>query len=99
MKPTETGSAFVALAGIDLELVLSEQHERVVGKDSVVSFEAVSLQLPKSTERASYARCTVTVHRVLDGTLVVTFQGRTLARFALNGASLLQAASRRKRAA
>jgi len=99
VKPTETGSAFVPLAGIDLELVLSEQHERVVGKDSVVSFEGVSLQLPKSTERASYARCTVLVHRVLDGTLVVTFQDRLLARFALNGASIVQATSRRKRAA
>jgi hypothetical protein len=99
VRPTETGSAFVPLAGIDLELVLSEQHPRVVGKDSVVSFEGVALQLPKSAERASYARCSVTVHRVLDGTLVVTFLGRVLARFAMNGASLLQPASRRRRAA
>ena len=99
VKPTETGSAFVPLAGIDLELVLSEQHTRVVGKDSVVSFEAVALQLPKSVERASYARCSVIVHRLIDGTLAVTFLDRVLARYAMNGASLLQSASRRRRAA
>lgn len=99
VKPTESGSAFVPLAGIDLELVLAERHERVVGKDSVVSFEGVALQLPKSAERPSYARCSVVVHRLLDGTLVVTFLDRVLARYAMNGAPVLQPASRRKRAA
>ena len=99
VKPTEAGSAFVPLAGIDLELVLAEQHERIVGKDSVVSFESISLQLPKSAERPSYARCSVRVHRLLDGTLAVTFLDRVLARYAPNGTALLQPASRRRRAA
>lgn len=69
VKPTESGSAFVPLVGMDLELVLSEQHERVVGKDSIVSFENLALQLPRGQERASYARCAVLVHRVLDGSV------------------------------
>ena len=99
VTPTESSSAFVPLAGIDLELVLAERHERIVGKDSVVSFEGVALQLPKSAERASYARCSVVVHRVLDGTLVVTFLDRVLARYAMTGALLLQPASRRRRVA
>ncbi len=99
VKPTDTGSAFVPLAGIDLELVLAEQHERIVGKDSVVSFESISLQLPKSAERPSYARCSVRVHRLLDGTLAVTFLDRVLARYAPNGSALLQPTTRRKRAA
>jgi transposase len=99
VRPTEAGSAFVPLAGIDLELVLSEQHERVVGKDGVVSFEGVALQLPKSSERPSYARCSVVVHRLLDGTLVVTFLDRILARYARTGAALLQPAARRSKKA
>lgn len=99
VKPTESGSAFVPLVGIDLELVLSEQHERVVGKDSVVSFENLALQLPRGQERASYARCTVIVHRVLDGSLVVTHMGRVLARFTSDGAPARQPRPRKLRAA
>lgn len=99
VKPTESGSAFVPLAGIDLELVLSEQHERVVGKDSVVSFDGIALQLPKSADRASYARCTVTVHRLLDRTLAVSFLDRVLARYEATGAAVLQPIVRRRKAA
>lgn len=99
VKPTETGSAFVPLVGMDLELVLSEQHERVVGKDGVVSFENLALQLPRGQERASYARCAVLVHRVLDGSLVVTHMGRVLARYASDGAPARQPRPRKLRAA
>lgn len=98
VKPIESGSAFVPLDGIDLELVLSVQHGRVVGKDGVVSFEKLSLQLPKSSERASYARCAVTVHRLLDGTIAVSFLDRVLARFSQTGV-LLPHSARRKKAA
>lgn len=99
VKPTESGSAFVPLVGMDLELVLSEQHERVVGKDSVVSFENLALQLPRGQERASYARCAVIVHRVLDGSLVVTHMGRILARYASDGAPARQQQPRKLRVA
>jgi hypothetical protein len=51
VKPTESGSAFVPLVGMYLELVLPEQHERVVGKDSIVSFENLALQLPRGQVR------------------------------------------------
>ena len=99
VKPTESGSAFVPLVGMDLELVLSEQHERVVGKDSIVSFENVALQLPRGQERATYARCAVLVHRVLDDSLVVTHMGRVLARYASDGAPARQPRPRKVRAA
>jgi transposase len=97
--PTESGSAFVPLAGIDLDLVLSEKYERVVGKDCVVSFETLSLQLPAPRDRASHARCAVTVHRLVDGTLAVAWNGQELARFSAAGALLREPRRRRERAA
>lgn len=98
VKPAQTGSAFVLLAGIDLELVLAEQHPRVVGSDNVVSFESIPLQLPPSKERPSYARCSVTVHRLVDSSLAITFLGRVLGRFSAAG-SLLQGIDLRRRRA
>ena len=79
--PTEPESAFVPLTGINLELLLSVQHERVVQKDNTVHFERLCLQLPPGRERIHFARCPVLVHEFLDGTLGVSFQGKQLARF------------------
>ncbi len=85
VTPTQSGSAFVPLVGIELELLLSIQHERTVTTDSVVSFESVRLQLPRRTDRAHYVRCPVLVHEFADGTLGVSYQGRLLARYARAG--------------
>jgi hypothetical protein len=90
-------SAFVALRGLDLELLLSMQHERVVRNDSTVVFEKLVLQLPAGRERRHYVRCPVAVHELLDDTLAVSYQGRLLARFTRQG-DLLAATSRRRAA-
>ena len=81
VKPREAERAFTSVAGADLELVLTIQHERIVRNDHTVSVGAVILQLPPSRERFSFARCPVTVHEFLDGTLGVSFQGKLLARY------------------
>ena len=81
VTPREKGNAFLKLAVRDLELVLSVQHERVVRPDNVVVFERLLLQLPPPRHRAHYVRCPVLVHRFLDTTLGVSFQGRLIARF------------------
>lgn len=94
--PTESGSAFVPLAGIDLDLVLSEKYERVVGKDCVVSFENLGLQLPAPKDRPTYARCAVIVHRIVDGTLAVVWNGQEVARFSPAGGRLLRESRRRR---
>jgi len=85
VEPAEPESAFVAIAGLDLELLVSVQHERVVQKDSTVLFERRVLQLPKLRDRSSYVRCPVLVHEFLNGTLGVSYQGRLLARFSSDG--------------
>jgi len=50
-----------------------------------VAFERLSLQLPRTTERAHYVRCEVTVHEFPEGPLGVSYQGRLLARYARDG--------------
>jgi len=47
VRPAQPESAFVPLVGIDLRLLLSVQHERVVRNDSTVTFERTTLQLPQ----------------------------------------------------
>src|SRR5690242_11581695 len=51
IKPAQPESAFVKLTGIELELVLSSKHERVVRNDNTVSFQNLILQLPSTRHR------------------------------------------------
>lgn len=88
VKPLESGSAFVPVVGVDLELLLSVQHERVVRNDSTVAFDRLALQLPPGRDRLHDVRCPVLVHELLDGTLAVSYQGRPLARFTRDGQPL-----------
>jgi hypothetical protein len=92
VTPAQSGTAFVSLIGVDLELLLSVQHERTVWNDSTVSFEGLKLQLPPRTDRAHYVRCPVVVHEFPEGTLGISYQGRLLARYSRAGQLLLSVA-------
>lgn len=85
VKPAVTESAFTKLVGIDLELVLAEEHTRVVAKDNTLSIDGVRLQLQPARDRIHFVRCEVTVHRLPDGELVVTHLGRVLGRYTADG--------------
>ncbi len=89
VKPSERGSAFVPLAGLDVELLLSIQHERIVNKDNTVSFKNLALQLPMTDHRLHFVRCPVLVHELLDYTLAVSHLGRVIARFDPTSGDLL----------
>lgn len=95
VEPAQPESAFMTVAGMDLELLLSVQHERIVRGDSTVAFECLVLQLPASDARRHYVRCPVLVHELVDGYLAVTYQGRTLARFDRTGTLLTRPRSKR----
>ena len=99
VTPTQAGSAFVPLVGVDLELLLSAQHERVVRNDSTVPFETLTLQLPQLPQRPHYVRCPVLVHEFPAGTLGISYQGQLLARYDRAGHLLPSAAPRRRSAA
>lgn len=88
VTPTEPESAFVPLAGVDLDLLLSVQHERIVRNDHTVAFRRLLLQLPQGRDRLHYVRCPVLVHELAAGVLAVTYQGRLLARFDPDGVLL-----------
>jgi transposase len=81
VKPAQPESAFVKLAGIELELVLSSKHERIVRNDNTVTFKNLILQLPSTRQRIHFVRCPVTVHQFSNGTLGISYQGRLLARY------------------
>ena len=98
VKPAQPESAFVPLVGVDLRLVLSRQHERVVRNDSTVSFERLVLQLPPTPHRPHYVRCPVLVHEFPDNSLGISYQGRLLARYNRQG-TLLEAPAAKGKAA
>src|SRR5437870_4027293 len=72
VKPAQPESAFVKLAGVELELVLSSKHERVVRNDNTVTFKNLILQLPATRQRIHFVRCPVTVHQFGNGTLGIS---------------------------
>lgn len=95
VKPSQSGSAFVPLVGIDLNLLLSIQHERTVRNDNTVTYNNLVLQIPESGQRLHFVRCPVTVHEFPNGHFGVSYQGKLLAQYGSDGALI----HRKKRAA
>jgi hypothetical protein len=86
MQPArEEGSAFVPWYGGEIDDILCEQYERVVGKDNCVTFEGKKLQIPSDRHRMHYVKVKVRVYRYLDGHLAVFHGPRCLARYDVNG--------------
>ena len=98
VKPAQPESAFTKLVGVDLSLLLSVQHERVVAKDNTVRFEGLVLQLEPTRHRDHFVRCPVIVHELTDRTLAVSYQGRILARFTRDGQLIRRTAAARSAA-
>ena len=81
VSPMEQGTAFVPFIGGCLDDQLCERFERTVGKDNCVSFEKLSLQIPKDQHRYHYVKTRIQVHRYLDNSLAVFHGPRLLARY------------------
>jgi hypothetical protein len=86
--PAQAGHAFTRVAGLDLALLVSVQHERIVANDNTVTFGKLTLQLPRLPSRLHLARCPVLVHELLDDSLGVSFSGKLIARFDRQGTAL-----------
>ena len=84
----EEGSAFVPWIGGDLDDVLCETYERVVGHDNGVRFDKQVLQIPADIHRCHYVKAKVRVLRHLNGTLSIFHGPRRLARYRADGAPL-----------
>jgi len=75
MQPAmEEGTSFVPCDARQIEDILCEHFDRVVGKDNCVSFEGIKLQIPQDR-----------VLRYPEGDLAVFHGPRLLARFTADG--------------
>jgi transposase len=83
--PADPTSAFVPLHGIKLDAILCEQEERTVGKDNVVTIDALALQVAKQPGRRTCAGLRVTVRRDIHGQLSVWHGTRCFGRFDSHG--------------
>jgi Winged helix-turn helix len=87
--PADPARAFTALdASVDLEQLLADEVERVVGRDNVVSLEGLALQLAKQRGRRSCAGLRVTVRRHLTGEHTVWRGPQCLGRYDAQGQPL-----------
>ncbi len=80
-----TKSVFVPWVGERIEEVLCEQYERIVNNANCVSFEGLTLQIPKDPNRYHYVKTKVKVKRYNDMTLAVFHGPRKLANYDING--------------
>ena len=99
VAPAQAELAFTKLVGIDLKLLLSVQEKRVVRNDNTVTFDSTTLQIPPSRNRSHFVRCPVTVHRFLDQTLGVSYQGQLLGAYSLQGKIISNSNKTKKKAA
>lgn len=88
--PREEGSAFVELAGVNLDDYLCQRYERVVGKDNCVSIKSLQLQLPKNQHRYHYVKSTVNVLIHLSGELSIYHGPLLLGRYAESGELIVE---------
>ena len=79
--PADPASAFVPLAGADLDQILCVEEERVVGRDNVVTTARVPLQVAKQPGRRTCAGLRVLVRRHLNGQHSVWHGTRCLGRY------------------
>lgn len=86
VEAKEQGSAFFPLAKeTRLDRIFSLQHERQVNNDNTISFKNLVLQIPKSTIRHHFVRCTVKVYEHLNGEISIGFGPHTIAVFNQDG--------------
>ncbi len=57
------------------------KHQRLVAKDNTISFNGHRLPISPARTRSSYAHCRVEVRQLMNGQLLVCYQGKPLARF------------------
>lgn len=81
VEPSERGTAFIRVVGVNLDQVFATRHERTVNPDNTVSFENRVLQLPKVKGIATLRGRKVEVRQHLDGNLDVLLGRRLVGSF------------------
>lgn len=81
----QAGSAFVTIPGVDLNEILCEQEDRLVGQDNTVVFHRLRLQIPPSPLRPHFVKARVKVRRYQNGAHAVFHGLRCLGRYDAQG--------------
>ena len=81
VEAAQAVSAFLPVAGVDLERVFAARYERVVQRDNTVRFENRRYQLPKLKGVSTLAGRKVELRQHLDQTLEVLIGKRLIAAF------------------
>lgn len=80
VRPTNQKSAYRPVPNhLQLALVFSVQEERVVRADNTISFEGKTYLVSAAKTRTSFAKTTVTVHRLITGDIRLFYKGQELA--------------------
>jgi len=66
---------------INLKHVLCWKYKRVVKNDNTVSLDGMTFQIPPSDIRCSFAKATVGIHKLLDGTITIHYKNCEIVRF------------------
>jgi transposase len=85
VPPSQFGTGFTPLMGVNLEEILCVQEERQVGNDNCVSYRRLKLQIPESPLRPHFVKARVKVHVYLDGSHAVFHGPRCIGRYDENG--------------
>lgn len=85
VKAEQEGSAFVAIAGVDLNEILCIQKDRQVGHDNTVTFHRLGLQIPPSPLRPHFVKARVKVRHYADGTYAIFHGPRCIGRYDAEG--------------
>src|SRR5882672_6926008 len=95
VKAEQSGTAFLAYPGNDLDKIFSQHHERKIDNDNTVRFDGRCMQIPQQTFRFSMARCRVLVCEHLDQTISIHYGPHLLGRYDAAG-QILQLAGEHK---
>ena len=79
--PAQKDSAFIPYRGRNLELVFSIKEQRMVACDNTVCWNNLILQIQPSQFRCSFAKCKVSVHEHLDGSITVVYGPHIIGKF------------------
>lgn len=81
-KPANTNPAWRPVPkDVDLMQILCVKEQRVVANDNTVSYHGVTLQIPKSNIRPSFAKTKVEVHYLINGQIHIYYKNQPIANF------------------
>lgn len=80
VHPTNQTSAYRPVPNhLRLALIFSVQEERMVRADNTISFEGKTYLVSAAKTRPSFAKATITVHRLITGDVRLFYKGQELA--------------------